>query len=126
MINKYGLIKKIREGIKKHVVYPATSFYGSILKSVGKNKFVNKIVEPVAALGSMVPFAGSVLERTIKNAPNTAYELGKFIEGVGDGKNFENLLHNYYENTNLVGNPLNSITLPYEGIRALRNVLKGN
>ena len=122
MINKYGLIKKIR----KHIIYPATSFYGGLLKSIGKNKFVNKIAEPVATLGSMVPVVGPLLERTIKNAPNTTYELGRFIEGVGDGKNVNKLLHNYYENTNLIGNPLNPITLPYEGIEALRKVLSGN
>ena len=107
MINKYGILKKI----------------GNAIKSVAKNSFVNKLIQPAAALGSMVPVAGPFIEKAIENAPKTAYEYGNILTGMAEGKKLNNLLHNYYENTELIGNPLNILTLPNEGIQLLRQTL---
>lgn len=107
MINKYKIVKKI----------------GNMIKKVAKNSFLNKLVQPTAAFASMIPVAGPFVEKAIENAPNTAYEYGNLLTGLGEGKSLKNLLHNYYNNTELIGNPLNVITLPNEGIEALRSVL---
>ena len=108
MINKYKIAKKI----------------GNFIKRAAKNTLINKLVQPAAAIGGMVPIVGGFIEKSIENAPNTAYEFGNILTGYGEGKSLTNLLHNYYENTELLGNPLNSITLPNEGIRELRKWIK--
>ncbi len=108
MINKYGIAKKI----------------GNLIKRVASSSIVKKLVQPVAAIGGMVPIAGPFVEKAIQNAPNTAYEFGNLITGLGEGKNVSDLLHNYYQNTDIIGNPLNPITLPNEGLILLRNWLK--
>ena len=126
MIGKFKFFKKAREAMRKHVLYPATSFYGGILQKVGKSKFLNKLAEPLASVGSMTPFVGPFVEKAIQNAPNNMYEYGRFIDGLGEGKNPFKLLHENYKNTNLIWNPLNSLTLPNEASNELRKLFGDN
>ena len=108
MIGKFKIMKKI----------------GNFIKNIASNKTLNKLVQPVATLGSMIPIAGPFVEKAIENAPTTIYEFGNALTGIGEGKKLTDVLHNYYNNTELIGNPLNMITIPNEGIRALREIIK--
>ena len=93
-------------------------------KSVGSNSFVNKIINNVSPLIGSVPVVGPVLDSTLKSVPKTLNGIGTLIDERAEGKGLSDALHNYFNNTDLLGNPLNMLTLPNEGIRALKDVLK--
>ena len=116
MINKFRFIKKIGNYLAKNI--------GNTLKSVASNSFVNKLVQPAATIAGMIPVAGGFAEKMIEDAPKTTYEFGNLLTGMSEGKKLKDLLHNYDNNTELIGNPLNTLTLANEGINELRKWIK--
>ncbi len=113
-----GILKKIKQ-LVKNISYGA----GHQIRGIAQSKIVNKLVQPVAAFAGMVPIVGPLAEKAIENAPKTYSELGNLLINVGEGKNVLDELHKYTNNTQLIGNPLNSISLPAEGIYQLRKIL---
>lgn len=113
-----GIFKKLKQ-FARNVLYGG----GHQIRGIAQNKIINKLIQPAAALGGMIPIIGPLVEKTIENAPKTYSELGNLMIGIGEGKNVLNELHKYTSNTQLIGNPLNSISLPAEGIYQLRKVL---
>lgn len=113
-----GIFKKIKQ-FARNVLYGG----GHQIRGIAQSKTINKLIKPAAVIGGMIPIVGPLVEKSIENAPKTFSELGNLMINVGEGKNVLESLHKYTTNTQLIGNPLNSISLPAEGIYQLHKVL---
>ena len=123
-----GIFKKIKQ-FARNVLYGG----GHQIRGIAQSKIINKLIKPAAVIGGMIPIVGPLVEKSIENAPKTFSELGNLMINVGEGiaggsrseafKNVLESLHKYTTNTQLIGNPLNSISLPAEGIYQLHKVL---
>lgn len=107
-----GALKKIKQLFK---------YAGNGISKLMNSNTMNKILNSASGLVSTVPIVGGLLSQGVDNFKGTGKELGNLLTNIGNGKNISDSLHNYYNKTEWLGNPLNSLTIPNEVIRTIRN-----